>query len=204
MAEPLPSVTAAAGRASWMGLLVSAVLLGASSLAAQAPEPDGPAMGECARDLLRTRLATAVSGDDILPALAVETELLTLCRERQELVATILENEDRLRGLLEPPAAIEPMVTQRDLLALFGSPPEAATEPPPDYGWFSILGTPGLLRAGITDGAEVWWVREGSTLPGAVVVESIAVRPPAVTVSGAASLELPWRPAPGQSGMSEP
>ena len=67
-------------------------------------------MGECARDLLRTRLATAVSGDDILSALAVETELLTLCRKRQELVASILENEERLAGLLTPPDdTVEPL-----------------------------------------------------------------------------------------------
>ena len=40
-------------------------------------------MGECARDLLRTRLATAVTGDDVLAALAVESELLALCSKRQ-------------------------------------------------------------------------------------------------------------------------
>ena len=40
-------------------------------------------MDECARDLLRTRLATAVTGDDVLAALAVESELLALCSKRQ-------------------------------------------------------------------------------------------------------------------------
>ena len=158
-------------------------------------------MGECARDLLRTRLATAVSGDDVLSALAVETELLTLCRKRQELVASILENEERLAGLLSRPDAVEPLLSDLDILTIFEAPPEIpeSPPPPPDYGWFSILGTSGELRAGITDGHEIWWVREGSTLPGSVTIRRISSRPPGVAVSGADAGELPWRSAPGHT-----
>ena len=189
-------------RVIWNSLLVSAILFGTFSLAVQSQEPGGPAMGECARDLLRTRLATAVSGDEILSALAVETELLTLCRKRQELVASILENEERLAGLLTPPDdTVEPLFTDLDILNLFETPPEVPESPPPtpDYGWFSILGTSGELRAGITDGKEVWWVREGSTLPGSVTIRRISSRPPGVAVTGADEGELPWRSSPGKA-----
>ena len=189
-------------RSIWKSLLVSAILLCTFSLAAQSPEPGGPAMGECARDLLRTRLATAVAGDDVLSALAVETELLTLCRKRQELVASILENEERLAGLLMPPDdTVEPLITDQDILDLFEAPPEVpeSPPPPPDYGWFSILGTSGQLRAGITDGQEVWWVREGSMLPGSVTIRRISSRPPGVAVTGADAGELPWRSEPGHA-----
>lgn len=157
---------------------------------------DELAMGECARDLLRTRLATAVAGDDVLAAIAIEDELLTLCSERQELVAGVLENEERLAAL-QPG---EPLVDEGVIAAVFEAPesPPDIPEPPPDYAWFSILGTSGDLRAGITDGTDTWWVREGATLPGDIAIVAIHSRPPGVRVSGAASHVLPWRPPPDQ------
>ena len=157
---------------------------------------DGPAIGECARDLLRTRLATAVAGDDVLAALAIESELLTLCSKRQELVADVLENEARLAAL-QPG---DPLVDETAVAAVFEAPetPPDIPEPPPDYGWFSILGTAGDLRAGITDGTDTWWVREGITLPGNIAIVAIHSRPPGVRVAGAASHVLPWRPLPDQ------
>lgn len=153
-------------------------------------------MGECARDLLRTRLATAVAGDDVLAALAIESELLTLCSKRQELVADVLENEERLAAL-QPG---DPLVDETVVAAVFEAPetPPGIPEPPPDYGWFSILGTAGDLRAGISDGTDTWWVREGATLPGDIAIVAIHSRPPGVRVAGAASHVLPWRPPPDQ------
>ena len=148
------------------------------------------------RDLLRTRLATAVAGNDVLAALAVEDELLTLCSKRQELVVEVLENEERLAGLQPGEAPVDDTVVAAVL-----EPPETfpdTPEPPPDYGWFSILGTSGDLRAGITDGTNIWWVREGTTLPGDIAIAAIHSRPPGVRVSGAVSHVLPWRAAPGQ------
>ena len=153
-----------------------------------------PAMDECARDLLRTRLATAVEGKDVLAALAIESELLTLCNKRQELVAQVLENEERLAGL-QPG---EPVIDETVITAVFEAPeaPADDPEPPPDYGWFSILGTAGDLRAGITDGKDTWWVREGATLPGDIAIVAIHSRPPGVRVAGAANHALPWSPPP--------
>ena len=66
-----------------------------------------------------------------------------------------------------------------DTRARDGRPEEAQ---PPRYAWFSIIGTAGALRAGITDGSGVWFVREGDPLPGGATVAAIAGRPPAVRI----------------------
>ena len=178
------------------GVICAAFVWAALVLGAAPVIGDGPTMSECARDLLRTRLATAVAGDDVLAALAVEGELLALCSRRQELVAEVLENEERLAGL-QPS---EPLIDETVIAEVFEAPepPPDLPEPPPDYGWFSILGTAGDLRAGITDGTDTWWVREGTTLPGDIAIVAIHSRPPRVRVSGAASHVLPWRPPPDQ------
>ena len=57
------------------------------------------------------------------------------------------------------------------------------------------------LRAGVTDGQHVWFVREGDPLPGGTAVGAIAGRPPGVRVTapgknGEVSL-LPYRARPG-------
>ena len=71
----------------------------------------------------------------------------------------------------------------------------------PRYAWFSIIGTAGALRAGVTDGADVWFVREGDPLPGGATIAAIAGRPPGVRVTGAGesgeAALLPFRARPG-------
>ncbi|MDD9990712.1 MAG: hypothetical protein OXP75_02840 [Rhodospirillales bacterium] len=83
----------------------------------------------------------------------------------------------------------------------------------PRYAWFSIIGTAGALRAGITDGSGVWFVREGDALPGGARIAAIAGRPPAVRVTGAGeafgpetlvpesgeATALPYRARPGDA-----
>ena len=66
---------------------------------------------------------------------------------------------------------------------------EAAASPP--YAWFTILGTPGALRAGITDGTRLWYVGEGDRLPGGARVGYIAARPPGVALAGRTGTVLP-------------
>ena len=63
----------------------------------------------------------------------------------------------------------------------------------PYYAWFSIIGTAGALRAGVTDGTGVWFVREGDALPGGATVAAIAGRPPGVRMTDA-----------GESGQATP
>ena len=156
-------------------------------------------------------------------ALAIERETLALCRERQEIVTGIVTLEGELRALLaeardeaartaatatdvtvaEPPIVKEstPVRVVRHLPPSpeREEPAEAAkadTPKPPAWSWFSIIGTAGDLRAGISDGARVWFVREGDRLPGAVTVERIDARPPGVHVGGADETALPYRPRP--------
>ena len=75
--------------------------------------------------------------------------------------------------------------------------PAKAAPAAPRHGWFSILGMAGDLRAGVTDGRRVWFVREGDPLPGDVRVGRIAARPPGVQIEGADDSALPYRARPG-------
>ena len=186
----------------------------------------------CPRALLRRLLAGAAGEADALSALGIEREILTLCRERQEILAGLFETEARLSELRDagrahetrtpvPAASPEPAVETAAPSPLRAAPggaaetlvpgtlvpgtlvPEKAGEggmragdprardtraaepQPPHYAWFSIIGTAGALRAGVTDGTDVWFVREGDPLPGGATVAAIAGRPPGVRVTGA-------------------
>ena len=192
------------------------------------PGPSGPAAGGgarrravfgCPRALLTDLLAGAAEPGGAVSALAVEREVLLLCRERQAVVAEIVRLEGELRAALN---ASKPRSGRtEDATADGGAPPRrvvvrlAAPEPageraapgakaaapePPAYAWFSILGTPGRLRAGVSDGRRVWFVREGDRLPGAVLVQRITARPPGVRVQGAGRGALPYGARPAGDG----
>ena len=161
----------------------------------------------CPRALLRRLLAGAAGEADALSALGIEREILSLCRERQEILTGLFEAEAALRELrtvrAAPTAAAVPAPATRIAApvrraapsplreALTASAKKAdeadarAVEPRmPRYAWFSIVGSGGALRAGVTDGAQVWFVREGDPLPGGARVAGIAARPPGVRVTG--------------------
>ena len=186
-------------------------------------DPDDRVVFGCPRALLSALLAGAAEAGDAVSALAIARETLALCRERQEIVTGIVTLEGELRALLaeardeaartaatatdvtvaEPPIVKEstPVRVVRHLPPSpeREEPAEAAkadTPKPPAWSWFSIIGTAGDLRAGISDGARVWFVREGDRLPGAVTVERIDARPPGVHVGGADETALPYRPRP--------
>ena len=158
-------------------------------------------VGACPRDLLRKLLASAVGEQDTLAALAVEREVLKLCHERQLLVGGLLETEAKLRELVALPVEDEEVVVEEDVVSQLLSvtvPEKVVVEvveagekkkeapPPPRYTWFSLMGSFGVLRAGVSDGSKVWFVGEGDALPGGVRVLEIVGRPPGVRVSGAA------------------
>ena len=168
----------------------------------------------CPRALLSALLAGAAETGDAVSALAIERETLALCRERQEIVTGIVTLEGELRALLagsrdetaaQAHSAVAPIVKESTPVRVVRhlSPSPAHEEPakvdapkPPAWSWFSIIGTAGDLRAGISDGARVWFVREGDVLPGGVTLERIATRPPGVHVGGADEAALPYRPRP--------
>ncbi len=167
----------------------------------------------CPRDMLAALLAGATDRTDAVSALAIERETLALCRERQEVVTGIVELESELKAVLAAsntaPAAAAPgaeddgtaassVVARLQSLAGTGdAPSKKAGKPKRSYAWFSILGTPGRLTAGVSDGARAWWVREGDRLPGAGRIERIAARPPEVRLGGVA---LPHRRRPSEGG----
>ena len=253
----------------------------AGGVAGEAARPGSPrifAAEGCPRALLRRLLAGAAGAADALSALGIEREILTLCRERQEIVAGLFEAEARLGELREAGRAPEPepqvpapsaapapeantpvveAAARSPLHAAPGGAAEKANEadtragdpragdpragdtraadtraadPPagdtragevqgnalvraparvspaqvsPRYAWFSIIGTAGALRAGVTDGTGVWFVREGDPLPGGARIAAIAGRPPGVRVTGAGesgeATLLPFRARPGGS-----
>ncbi|MDE0051572.1 MAG: hypothetical protein OXO52_17420 [Rhodospirillales bacterium] len=192
----------------------------------------------CPRALLRRLLAGAAGEADALAALAIETEVLTLCSERQRIVTALFETEARLKELREPaepvsvfktstaaPPAPAVLKTERETPAMPAQPaPDTRAEdtrakapapsvllqelisapgeevvPERSLGWFSILGSAGVLRAGITDGTGVWFVREGDALPGGSTVAAIAGRPPSVRTTGPEGEDedpLPFRARP--------
>ena len=175
----------------------------------------------CPRDLIGRLLAGAVDERDGLTALALEREILVLCRKRQEAVTAVLEQEAVLRELAGRPRAERPelresapedwgeaidAVPELGLVAAVEEEPrdeeaEERVEPAPApagpaYRWFTLAGSGGDLRAGVTDGTGVWFVRAGDGLPGGVRVTEIGADPPGVHVEGAAGGALPWGPAP--------
>ena len=178
----------------------------------------------CPRALLRRLLAGAAGEADALAALAIEREVLTLCRERQQIVVALFETEARLAALRAPavpppageaaslpapaPAAerekpAEPVQdpAPSPLRQALAAASESGKEAEPSLGWFSIIGSAGALRAGITDGTGVWFVREGDPLPGGGAVAAIAGRPPSVRMSApgkdGGETPLPFRALPG-------
>ena len=182
-----------------------------SSTAPGVPIPAGPeSVGDgCRRDVLTRLLAGAAAREDALSALAIEQEILKLCHERQQIVTGIFEAEAQLRSLrtpVEPPAAAisrTPVSVPAVVPQLNAAPSVSVRKPvktaseQPRYGWFSIVGMAGALRAGITDGRRVWFVREGDPLPGAVRVGRIDARPPGVRLKGVDEGVLPYRARPG-------
>ena len=188
--------------------------------------PEGPPMAQCAIELLRSRLATAVEGDDVLTAIALENELLALCNRRQQLVLEVLSTELLLAAMIagddqqqehqviviqpEPPPA--PTLDQITTAPAAPEPePPVAVEPPPPppaspgLAWVTVLGSAGNLRAAVTDGASLWWVRLDTVLPDEWRVTRIAASPPGVTVyhPDAGHHALPFHAGP-EPGTGEP
>ena len=175
----------------------------------------------CPRSVLQDLLEAATAKPDIVSSLDIEREVLTLCGERQQLVASILQAEAELARLWResrgpPPEEVtgESVDVVAQLTEFAGATvveveaavievePEPEPEPEaPPYGWFSIFGMAGDMQAGVSDGEKVWFVRVDDELPGGVMVDWISVRPPGVhVISGGSSEILPYRAMGGESG----
>ncbi len=224
--SPTPDPASAGGGQTTAGAPIGEVP-GSSPVPGRSPVLHG-----CPRALLASLLAEATETADAVSALAIERETLALCRERQEIVNGIVALEGELRELLTEAqnetgtlGTIASPTGSADLSIVKVSAPvrviempapapvpaeteETDTPPapqPPVYSWFSIVGTAGDLRAGISGsagngGTSAWFVREGDRLPGGVTVTRIVARPPGVHVGGAIEAALPYRPRPVDAG----
>lgn len=184
----------------------------------------GEVLDECPREHLRAVYLQAVERHEVVDLAAVEVEVLKLCRERQELISEIVRGEEELAALLanrgsegSAAAATPPDAGTGALPALLpaagyegrpGAGGEARAAATPGsaragrderdasrYRWFTVYGSGSELFAGVTDGAERWWVRAGDRLPGGVEVVSVGVRP--VSVRAAAGGRQWQIPGPG-------
>ena len=88
-----------------------------------------------------------------------------------------------------PPVEAEPEPEPEPVVVLEEPKPETQEV----YGWFSIIGRAGELRAGVTDGEGKWWVREGDELPDGALVTTISARPLRVLFEDGPAAGLPYR-----------
>ena len=217
--EGVPGSEAAESSSADASRLLEQMDLGAEVVQ---PAPGLTGIPACPRDVLTRLLAAAAGRDDALSVLAIEREMLKLCHERQKVIADIYQMEAKLDELRAPGREeAEPAAAEADslratpaLLSRLGgesaggevaksgastqSKESSGTKrpPPPTYVWFSIIGGGKDLRAGVTDGSRVWFVRVGDPLPGAGRIERIGARPPGVWIDGAEDAVLPYGPGP--------
>ena len=83
----------------------------------------------CPRALLRRLLAGAAGEADALSAFGIESEILTLCRERQEILVGLFEAEAALRELRTPRPDPAPEAAAKPAVAPPSSAPARRTAP---------------------------------------------------------------------------
>lgn len=93
----LSPMHASAQGADTRGPLPPSVLVGGVEA-----QGDGVVPFRCPIDRIRTAYQNLVDPDDSLMALAIEKQTLAICRQSQEALIRIAENEIRLRELFEP------------------------------------------------------------------------------------------------------
>ena len=181
---------------------------------------------ECPREAIGRMLESAVTGGEFSASLALEREVLELCRDRQGVLAELVASDRLLAEVLrkdrdarveeaaeadaerrrrEAEVAAAHVVLRREQQAARDAEAARAAaaiappapEPEPDYGWYTVIGRGDNLRAGVTDGETRMFVRVGDSLPGGIVVTAIERAPAGVRVRGASVDRLPYRPLGG-------
>lgn len=151
----------------------------------------------CPIEQIRNAYQNLVNPDDTLMALAIEKQTLAICRQSQEALIRIAENEMRLRDLFEPIMAPPPPPAEaaRPALAeIFAPDParnvldevfedpdelseEAFEEPPPPPETDFVLGVlmrdPEGRKAILYRGEQMFTVRGGETIADEVEVTEV-------------------------------
>ena len=216
---PLGGVSTLRGPSSSMvaGLLVAWVFGAPGGALAQ----EEPRLGACPRVSFGAMFAAAADYDEVGDLAAIEREALTLCLRRQELINQIVAGELALEEIVSGPEEVVAEALVQAIEEIADLPAKAAgvvdetveevpafvepepivvvrAEPEPEFRWTTVYGSAGEWIAGVTDGAKVWFVREGDALPSGVEVVAVRLRPPGVEVR---SEGREWLlPGPGDSG----
>ena len=129
--------------------------------------------------------------EDTLVALAIEKQTLAICRQSQEALIRIAENEARLTELFEPiiappaPPAPEPepepeiVVEIEPEIIMPMLPPEPVEPPkpefvPPTYNLAAVMKDPQGWKAMVVDGSAIFTLRIGDKMDDGSKVVSIA------------------------------
>jgi hypothetical protein len=152
----------------------------------------------CPIEQIRNAYQNLVNPDDTLMALAIEKQTLAICRQSQEALIRIAENEMRLRELFEPimappppPPPPPPPIAQimapdpvRNVmetlplleLPLMESEPEVEVEAPApetDFALGVLMRDPEGRKAILVRGEEMFTVRPGDEVADGVLVTEI-------------------------------
>lgn len=151
----------------------------------------------CPIEQIRNAYQNLVNPDDTLMALAIEKQTLAICRQSQEALIRIAENEVRLRELFEPimapppPPPAPPPIAQimapdpvRNVLETLPLAPLPLTEgaieidtPPPaprtDFVLGVLMRDPAGRKAILVRDEEMFTVREGDEVKDGIVVTAI-------------------------------
>lgn len=146
----------------------------------------------CPIEQIRNAYQNLVNPNDTLMALAIEKQTLAICRQSQEALIRIAENEVRLRELFEPilmppapPPPPEPPIAQimapgpaRDVAELLPLIPVVVEEieppaPTTDYVLGVLMRDPEGRKAILVRGEDMFTVRPGEEVADGVMVTEI-------------------------------
>ena len=153
----------------------------------------------CPIEKIRTAYSQLVNPEDTLVALAIEKQTLAICRQSQEALLRIAENERQLEELFEPilapPEVVSPEPAPDPEPVVQPEPePEPETvvdedplpeieveiveeEPaptPPPYDLAAVMKDPIGWKAMLVDGKAIFTVRRGDTMDDGSTVAAIA------------------------------
>jgi hypothetical protein len=148
---------------------------------------------KCPIEQIRSAYQNLVNPEDTLVALAIEKQTLAICRQSQEALIRIAENETRLTELFEPiiapppPPAPEPepepvivVEVEPEIVEPEPIEPPEPVEPPkpefvqPSYTLAAVMKDPQGWKAMIVDGAAIHTLRVGDKMDDGSRVVSIA------------------------------
>lgn len=138
---------------------------------------EGSVPFKCPIERIRSAYQNLVDPSDTLVALAIEKQTLSICRQSQEALIRIAENEARLRELFEriiaPPTVSGPEPTPAAAVepAPLREPREEAARP--SYELESTIGDAEGFKAQLVDGGAILTVREGDILKDGTLVVRI-------------------------------